>query len=75
MGTSCQPSDIDLLRAAFPSWSFGSIWISAGTGPDQRRLMAVKGEVTLSAWTADDLAAMVTAESIAAALREEEEES
>jgi hypothetical protein len=43
------------------------------SGPDQRRLMAVKGETVLSAWTADDLAAMVTAESIAEALRQEEQ--
>ena len=71
MATSCQPSDIDLLRAAFPSWSFGTIWISAASGPDQRRLMAIKGDAVLSAWRADDLAAMVTAESIAEALREE----
>jgi hypothetical protein len=35
--------------------------------------MAIKGDAVLSAWTADDLAAMVTAESIAEALREEEQ--
>jgi hypothetical protein len=73
MGTSCQPSDIELLRTAFPSWSIGSIWISVASGPDQRRLVAIRGEQVLSAWDADSLAAMVTAESIAAALREEEE--
>jgi hypothetical protein len=62
------------VRAAFPSWSFASVWTAVASGPDQRRLMAVKGETVLSAWTADDLAAMVTAESIAAALRDESEE-
>jgi hypothetical protein len=72
--TSCQqPSDIQLLRAAFPSWSFASVWTSVASGPDQRRLMAIKGEQVLSAWTADDLAAMVTAEQIAGALRQDDE--
>ena len=72
MGQSCQPSDIELLRAAFPSWSVGAVWTAVASGPDKRRLVAIRGDVTLSAWNADDLAAKVTAESIAEALREEE---
>jgi hypothetical protein len=72
VGTSCQPSDLELLAATFPDWSFESQWVAAGTGPDQRRLWARKGDVTLSAWHADDLAAQIAAAQIAAALREEE---
>ena len=71
MGTSCQPSDVELLRHTFPSWTFGAVWQAAASGPDSRRLVAIKGGTVLSAWTADDLAAMVTAESIAEALRED----
>ena len=72
MSTSCQqPSDIDLLRRTFPSWGFAAVWQAAASGPDSRRLVAVKGEQVLSAFTAEDLAAKVTAESIAEALREE----
>jgi hypothetical protein len=70
---SSQPSDIELLSATFPGWTFTSAWITAATSADRRRLIAVKDEVTLSAWTADDLAAQVTAENIAAALREDEQ--
>ena len=70
MDTSCQPSDLELLAATFPDWSFESQWVAAGTGPDQRRLWARKGDVTLSAWHADDLAAQIAAAVIGAALRD-----
>jgi hypothetical protein len=73
MRQSCQPSDIELLRAAFPSWSIAAVWTAVASGPDKRRLVAIRGEQVLSAWDADSLAAMVTAESIAAALRDEEQ--
>ena len=53
------------------SWGFAAVWQAAASGPDSRRLVAVKGEQVLSAFTAEDLAAKVTAESIAEALREE----
>jgi hypothetical protein len=62
------PSDIDLLRAAFPSWSFAAVWQAAASGPDSRRLTAARGTTVLSAANADDLAAKVTAAQIAAAL-------
>ena len=70
MSTSCQPGDLELLAATFPDWSFESQWVAAGTGPDQRRLWARKGDVTLSAWHADDLAAQIAAAVIGAALRD-----
>ena len=62
MGTSCQPSDIDLLRATFPSWDIEARWTVAGTGPDSRYLLASRGGVTVSAWTPEDLAAEIRRE-------------
>jgi hypothetical protein len=67
-----QPDDLAQLRATFPGWEFESTWAVAGTGPDQRRLLARKGDVSLSAWTADDLAAQVVAAVLTDALRNEE---
>jgi hypothetical protein len=62
MDTSCQPSDLEQLRATFPGWSFEARWTVAGTGPDSRYLLASRGGVTLSAWTAEDLAAEIRRE-------------
>ena len=69
MSTSSQPSDIQLLHATYPSWSFGAIWTTAASGPDRRRLVAIKNGIILSAWDADHLATQVTAEDVAASLR------
>jgi alkanesulfonate monooxygenase SsuD/methylene tetrahydromethanopterin reductase-like flavin-dependent oxidoreductase (luciferase family) len=68
------PADIDLLARTFPSWEFGATWVTAATGPDSRRLIAARGDVVLFAWSADDLAAKVIAEQLAAALRDEDED-
>ena len=62
MMTSCQPSDLDQLRATFPDWEFEARWTVAGTGPDSRYLLASRGGVTVSAWTAEDLAAAIRRE-------------
>ena len=72
MDTSCQPSDLEGLHAVFPDWAFEAHWTVAGTGPDARYLMARKGDVTLTAWSAEDLGAQVVAALLAAALREEQ---
>jgi hypothetical protein len=55
--SSCPPGDLDQLRATFPDWEIEARWTVAGTGPDSRYLLAHKGDVTVSAWTAADLAA------------------
>jgi hypothetical protein len=60
--------DLTALRDRFPGWEFEAKWTVAGTGPDSRYLLARKGDATYSAWSADDLAAQVTAAVIAAAL-------
>jgi hypothetical protein len=52
-------SDVDQLRQQFPSWSFGTVWATAASGPDRRRLLAMRNGIILSAWTAGDLAAEI----------------
>jgi hypothetical protein len=47
---------LDVLRKDFPSWRFGSVWASAASGPDKRRLTAYRDGVLLSAWNAAELA-------------------
>jgi hypothetical protein len=50
------------LREQFPSWEIEARWTVAGTGPDSRYLLAHKGDVTVSAWSAEDLAAEIRRE-------------
>jgi hypothetical protein len=59
---SSQPDDLAQLRATFPEWSIEARWTVAGTGPDSRYLLASRGGVTLSAWTAEDLAVVIRRE-------------
>jgi hypothetical protein len=75
MQTSCQPDDLGQLRATFgdQGWTFESQWVAAGSGPDQRRLHARKGDVTLSAWHIDDLVAQIAAAVHTAALKGDDE--
>jgi hypothetical protein len=54
-----EQSDLDQLRGEFPDWQIGSIWASAATGPDARRLYAQRGTVLLTAWEAPELAANI----------------
>jgi hypothetical protein len=50
-------SDLDELRQQFPHWRFGTVWASAASGPDKRRLYATREGVTLTAWNRFELAA------------------
>ena len=43
------------LRQQHPGWNFGTVWTTANSGPDQRRLWASRNGVILSAWTAAEL--------------------
>jgi hypothetical protein len=61
--TSCQPDDLAQLRATFPDWEFEAKWTVAGTGPDSRYLVAPRGDVTLSGWSAAGLAAQIRGQS------------
>ena len=62
MDESSQPSDLAQLRDMFPDWSIEARWTVAGTGPDSRYLLASRGGVTVSAWTAEDLAVEIRRE-------------
>ncbi len=32
--------DLDQLREEWPAWSFGTVWTTAASGPDYRRVWA-----------------------------------
>jgi alkanesulfonate monooxygenase SsuD/methylene tetrahydromethanopterin reductase-like flavin-dependent oxidoreductase (luciferase family) len=51
--------DLQQLREQFPGWQFGSVWASAGSGPDARRLYAQRNGVLITAWEAPELAANI----------------
>ena len=55
-------TDLDVLRDQFPGWTFGTVWTTAATGPDVRRLTARRDGILLSAWTAAGLAADIARE-------------
>jgi hypothetical protein len=50
-------SDLAGLRKEFEGsgFSFGSVWASAGAGPDARRLFASRGTLLITAWSAAEL--------------------
>jgi len=54
--------DLAQLRDRFPEWRFGSVWATAASGPDRRRLWARKGDILLSDWNAAGLSATISAE-------------
>jgi hypothetical protein len=54
--------DLAQLRAVHPGWTFGSVWTTAGSGPDRRRIVAIRDGIILSAWTAEALAADIRRE-------------
>jgi hypothetical protein len=58
-GVETAASDLSQLREEFPDWRFGTVWASAASGPDRRRLWARRGTVLLSAWNADGLRASI----------------
>ena len=50
-------SDLADLRKEFAGsgFTFGSVWASAGAGPDARRLYASRGSMLITSWTAAEL--------------------
>ena len=46
------PADLAALREKHPGWTFGTVWASVASGPDRRRVWAVKDGILLSAWDA-----------------------
>ena len=53
------PDDIAQLREEFPAWVFGTVWATAASGPDSRRIWAQRDGFLPSAWTAPELAANI----------------
>jgi len=58
--------DLTKLRRDHPGWQFGTVWASAASGPDKRRLWASRNGILLTAWTAAELAQDITREDNAA---------
>lgn len=61
--------DLARLRQDYPGWSFGSVWATAASGPDARRLWASRDGMLLTAWTAAELARDIDREEQAAPRR------
>jgi hypothetical protein len=59
MATIPPHDDLAQLREQFPGWAFHVHWTTANSGPDVRSLIATRGDVVLSAWTAAELAALI----------------
>jgi hypothetical protein len=57
-----ETTDLDMLRQEHPGWRFGSVWASAASGPDARRIYATRDGRLITAWTAAQLAAAIRGE-------------
>jgi hypothetical protein len=55
-------TELDMLRQDYPEWQFGSVWATAASGPDARRIYATKDGRLITAWTAAQLAAAIRGE-------------
>jgi hypothetical protein len=60
-----QLGDVERLREQHPLWAIGSVWASANSGPDRRKLTASREGIQLHAWDAAELSRMIAAEEIA----------
>ena len=40
--------ELDELRQQYPGWSFGTVWTTAATGPDHRRVWGQQGSVLVT---------------------------
>jgi len=48
--------DVTKLQREHPGWQIGTVWATAASGPDARRLTASRDGILLTAWTAAELA-------------------
>jgi hypothetical protein len=55
------PDDIQRLQEQFgdQGWRFGTVWASAASGPDKRRLYAARDTTLITAWTAEELVILI----------------
>jgi hypothetical protein len=58
-----EPDDLTKLREEYPAWSFGTVWATAASGPDARRLWASRDGILLTAWDAAAIRLAIEAES------------
>jgi hypothetical protein len=56
---------IDRLRQAHPLWNIGTIWTTAGSGPDARRLVAIREGIQVHGWTEAELSRKIADEEAA----------
>lgn len=58
--------DVTKLRQDYPDWQISTVWATAASGPDVRRLMAYRQvdhqRVLLSAWNAAELSNKIRTE-------------
>ncbi len=54
--------DLSQLRAEYPAWRFGTVWATAASGPDRRRLWATRDGITVTAWNAAELRSQIAHE-------------
>ncbi len=61
-------SDLADLRKEFEGsgFTFGSVWASAGAGPDARRLFASHGTLLITSWNAAELRMRIREEDLTA---------
>ena len=59
--------DIEQLQQDHPRWVIGSVWASAASGPDARRLVAMRDGIQVHAWTAAELSRLISHEEAAQA--------
>jgi hypothetical protein len=55
-------TDIDRLKVKHPLWTIGSVWATAGSGPDRRRLTAWREGIQVHAWTESQLSELIAYE-------------
>ena len=68
MTDSCPPADdIGQLKRDHPEWAIGSVWASAASGPDVRRLVAMRDGIQVHARTAAELSRLISYEEAAQA--------
>jgi hypothetical protein len=60
-------NDIGQLKRDHPQWLIGSVWASVASGPDARRLVAVRDGIQVHAWTAAELSRLISHEEAAQA--------
>lgn len=54
--------DITRLRERHPGWRFGTVWATAASGPDARRIWGARDGVQVHAWTAAELSMLIERE-------------